>query len=119
MTLVVFMTAQAGKWDIHVRECIALDSQERATLTLQDKAGCLTQPKIMSPFQTTHDRKEPKIQIAYSFMKAFRFPDDMQVQIKCVVAVCRDQCERPDACGSSTKTSTRLTGKDVKEKLRP
>lgn len=92
------MTAKAGKWDVRVRECVAVDSQERASLVLQDKAGCLAQPKMMTPFVLTRDRKDHKARIAYSFLKAFRFPDDMQVQIKCVVAVCRERCEKPDPC---------------------
>ncbi|XP_055357964.1 uncharacterized protein LOC129602825 [Paramacrobiotus metropolitanus] len=100
VTLVVYMTAESGNWDVHVRECVAMDSQERASLLLQDKRGCISKPKIMSPFAITRDKKNPKVQIAYSFMKAFRFPDDMQVQIKCVVAVCRDECDRPESCSA-------------------
>ncbi|OQV12041.1 hypothetical protein BV898_13691 [Hypsibius exemplaris] len=106
VTLIVYMTAQSGNWDLQIRECVALDSKERASLTIQDENGCVTKPKIMSPFALTHDRKNPAILIAYSYMKAFRFPDDMQVQIKCVVAVCRDRCQKSDRCSGSNGTRT-------------
>ena len=107
VTLIVYMTAQSANWDLQVRECVALDSKERASLTLQDEHGCVSKPKIMSPFALTHDRKNPTILIAYSYMKAFRFPDDMQVQIKCVVAVCRDRCQNTaDRCNGTTSNAS-------------
>ena len=95
LTLIVYMTSgQNAVWDLQIRECVALDSKERVSLQLQDKNGCVTKPKIISNFITTQDRKNPNMLVAYSYLKAFRFPDDMQVQIRCVVAVCRDECRK-------------------------
>ncbi|GAU96869.1 hypothetical protein RvY_08242-1 [Ramazzottius varieornatus] len=75
---------------------------------------------IFSNFVTTQDRKNPNILMAYSYLKAFRFPDDMQVQIRCVVAVCRDECRKTICSGADTlsgRNASKTSSSDEDEQV--
>ena len=80
-----------------VRNCVAHDGS-RAPIQLVDEKGCVTRPKIMSPFKKVKNFDTTANVLAYAYFQAFKFPDSMNVHFQCVVQVCRGACPEPQ-CG--------------------
>ena len=70
----------------------------RAPIQLVDEKGCVTRPKIMSPFKKVKNFDATANVLAYAYFQAFKFPDSMNVHFQCVVQVCRGACPDPQ-CG--------------------
>jgi len=88
-----------NKFDMMVRNCVAHDGQ-RAPIQLVDERGCVTRPKIMSPFKKVKNFDQTANVLAYAYFQAFKFPDSMNVHFQCVVQVCRGACPEPQCPGS-------------------
>ena len=69
-----------------VRNCVAHDGQ-RAPIQLVDERGCVTRPKIMSPFKKVKNFDATANVLAFAYFQAFKFPDSMNVHFQCVVQV--------------------------------
>ena len=80
-----------------MRNCVAHDGT-RAPIQLVDEKGCVTRPKIMSPFKKVKNFDATANVLAYAYFQAFKFPDSMNVHFQCVVQVCRGACPDPQ-CG--------------------
>ena len=89
-----------NKFDMMVRNCVAHDGS-RAPIQLVDEKGCVSRPKIMSPFKKLKNFDATANVLAYAYFQAFKFPDSMNVHFQCVVQVCRGACPEPQCGGIS------------------
>ena len=120
MTMVLGVKDDENKFDMMVRNCVAHDGK-RAPIQLVDERGCVSRPKIMSPFRKVKNFDATANVLAYAYfqassltwqcwqlswhwhslhVQAFKFPDSMNVHFQCVVQVCRGNCPEPQ-CGQS------------------
>lgn len=102
MTMVLGVKDDENKFDMMVRNCVAHDGS-RAPIQLVDEKGCVTRPKIMSPFKKVKNFDATANVLAYAYFQAFKFPDSMNVHFQCVVQVCRGACPDPQ-CGGGGGT---------------
>ena len=86
MTMVLGVKDDENKFDMMVRNCVAHDGQ-RAPIQLVDERGCVTRPKIMSPFKKVKNFDATANVLAFAYFQAFKFPDSMNVHFQCVVQV--------------------------------
>merc|ERR1712048_99246 len=56
-----------------VRNCVAHDGT-RAPIQLVDEKGCVSRPKIMSPFKKIKNFDATANVLAYAYFQAFKFP---------------------------------------------
>lgn len=84
-----------NKFDMMVRNCLAHDGQ-RAPIQLVDQWGCITRPKLMSPFTKIKNFGASATVLSYAHFQAFKFPDSMEVHFQCTIQICRHQC--PEQC---------------------
>ena len=91
-----------------MRNCVAHDGT-RAPIQLVDEKGCVTRPKIMSPFKKVKNFDPTANVLAYAYFQAFKFPDSMNVHFQCVVQVCRGNCPEPQ-CGGGVPRAPALPG---------
>jgi len=99
MTMVLGVKDDENKFDMMVRNCVAHDGQ-RAPIQLVDERGCVSRPKIMSPFKKVKNFDATANVLAFAYFQAFKFPDSMNVHFQCVVQVCRGACPEPQCPGS-------------------
>jgi hypothetical protein len=94
MTIVVYIKSKIDKGlDVVIRDCVANDAKRHQQIQLTDENGCVVQKKLMTPFIIT-DRvgQSGASRIAYAMLKSFKFPDSLDVNIICNVAMCRGDC---------------------------
>lgn len=97
LTLVIFLQTEDSSFDVGVRDCYATDSLGRNNLQLTDENGCIIKDKLISPWQETRDTGNTGAAlISYAYLNAFKFPDDMEVNIRCNIAICKGGCRK---CG--------------------
>jgi len=84
-----------NKFDMMVRNCMAHDGQ-RSPIQLVDQWGCITRPKLMSPFTKIKNFGASATVLSYAHFQAFKFPDSMEVHFQCTIQICRHQC--PEQC---------------------
>lgn len=95
MTMVLAIKDDDNKFDMMVRNCVAHDGQ-RAPIQLVDQWGCITRPKLMSPFTKIKNFGASATVLSYAHFQAFKFPDSMEVHFQCTIQICRHQC--PEQC---------------------
>lgn len=95
MTMVLAIKDDDNKFDMMVRNCVAHDGQ-RAPIQLVDQFGCITRPKLMSPFTKINNFGASATVLSYAHFQAFKFPDSMEVHFQCTIQICRHQC--PEQC---------------------
>jgi hypothetical protein len=95
MTMVLAIKDDDNKFDMMVRNCLAHDGQ-RAPIQLVDQFGCITRPKLMSPFTKIKNFGASATVLSYAHFQAFKFPDSMEVHFQCTIQICRHQC--PEQC---------------------
>ncbi|XP_021963328.1 uncharacterized protein LOC110858766 [Folsomia candida] len=98
MTMVLAIKDDDNKFDMMVRNCLAHDGQ-RAPIQLVDQWGCITRPKLMSPFTKIKNFGASATVLSYAHFQAFKFPDSMEVHFQCTIQICRHQC--PEQCSQS------------------
>ncbi|XP_055353531.1 uncharacterized protein LOC129599340 [Paramacrobiotus metropolitanus] len=94
MTIVVYIKSKIEKGlDVVIRDCVANDAKKHQQIQLTDENGCVVQKKLMTPFTIT-DRvgQSGASRIAYAMLKSFKFPDSLDVNIICNVAMCKGDC---------------------------
>jgi hypothetical protein len=94
MTIVVYIKSKIDKGlDVVIRDCVANDAKRHQQIQLTDENGCVVQKKLMTPFVIT-DRvgQSGASRIAYAMLKSFKFPDSLDVNIICNVAMCKGPC---------------------------
>ncbi|OQV21370.1 hypothetical protein BV898_04579 [Hypsibius exemplaris] len=94
MTIVVYIKSKIDKGlDVVIRDCVANDAKRHQQIQLTDENGCVVQKKLMTPFIIT-DRvgQSGASRIAYAMLKSFKFPDSLDVNIICNVAMCKGPC---------------------------
>ena len=105
------ITDDENKFDMMVRNCVAHDGS-RAPIQLVDEKGCVSRPKIMSPFKKVKNFDTTANVLAYAYFQAFKFPDSMNVHFQCVVQVCRGACPEPQCGGAGPVALTTNTNTD-------
>merc|ERR1712136_657719 len=76
---------------MRVKSCEASDGTNRPIL-LSDEHGCVLRPKMVSKFLKLRSNDGRSTVISYAFFHAFKFPDSLQVYIRCKVEICRLGC---------------------------
>ncbi|XP_028968816.1 uncharacterized protein LOC100903585 [Galendromus occidentalis] len=98
LTMVVAIADDNNEFDMRVKSCWAHDGV-RPPLHLTDEDGCVLRPKMLTPFLKVKDTQGGRASIvSYSHFYAFKFPDTIEVQMQCVVEICRNGC--PKDCHS-------------------
>ncbi|XP_029827932.2 uncharacterized protein LOC115313153 [Ixodes scapularis] len=89
LTLVVYALGS----DVHVKDCLAHDGDLGHTVQLTDAHGCVAKPKLLGPWQkTTKTGATGASTIAFAYLKAFKFPDKVEVYLECNIEMCKRQC---------------------------
>ncbi|CAB3380670.1 Hypothetical predicted protein [Cloeon dipterum] len=97
MTLVVTVDGDPD-FDISVGECVAhAGDRDRGgpIVKLTDSDGCPLKTKLFpDAFQTTKDTQGTKASVlAFAYFQAFKFPDQMELNIECEVELCKTGCK--------------------------
>lgn len=95
LTMVVAINDLAGEFDMRVKSCEASDGVNRP-IQLSDEHGCVLRPKMVSKFLKLRSNDGRSTVMSYAFFHAFKFPDSLQVYIRCKVEICRHGC--PEHC---------------------
>ncbi|XP_022246215.1 uncharacterized protein LOC111086684 [Limulus polyphemus] len=99
MSVVVYVRDKGAGYDALVKDCYAYDnadfhSSDTSRVQLTDFQGCPLKPQLFSQFLRTLDTRNTGASlIAFSTMRAFKFPDTMNVYIACKVEICRTPCQ--------------------------
>lgn len=80
---------------MRVKSCEASDGVNRP-IQLSDEHGCVLRPKMVSKFLKLRSNDGRSTVMSYAFFHAFKFPDSLQVYIRCKVEICRHGC--PEHC---------------------
>ncbi|XP_014294289.1 cuticlin-6 [Halyomorpha halys] len=88
MTLVVKVEGDPDH-QIRVGRCMANGGGQE--LQLSDDAGCPLRPKLMSAFEYTRS-PDTNSAIAFSYFRAFKFPDSNELNFDCNVELCKKPC---------------------------
>ncbi|XP_022668164.1 uncharacterized protein LOC111253268 [Varroa destructor] len=100
LTMVVAIADDNAEFDMRVKSCWAHDGR-RPPLHLTDEEGCVLRPKMLTPFAKVKDTQGGHASVvSYSHFYAFKFPDTIEVQMQCVVEICRNGC--PKDCHAPT-----------------
>lgn len=93
MTLVVTVDGDPD-FDVSVGECVAHAGDRDQGIKLTDSDGCPLKTKLLAePFVTTKDTQGTGASVlAYAFFQAFKFPDQMELNIECEVELCKTGC---------------------------
>ncbi|CAN7939148.1 unnamed protein product, partial [Ixodes hexagonus] len=95
LTMVIAINDRDKQFDMRVKSCTAHDGL-RGPIQLTDDRGCVLRPKMLTAFMKVRDYSGKASVVAFSHFYAFKFPDTIEVQIQCVVEICRHGC--PEDC---------------------
>lgn len=93
--MVIAINDRDKQFDMRVKSCTAHDGL-RGPIQLTDDRGCVLRPKMLTAFMKVRDYSGKASVVAFSHFYAFKFPDTIEVQIQCVVEICRHGC--PEDC---------------------
>jgi hypothetical protein len=94
-SLILLFLLVPGEFDMRVKSCEASDGVNRP-IQLSDEHGCVLRPKMVSKFLKLRSNDGRSTVMSYAFFHAFKFPDSLQVYIRCKVEICRHGC--PEHC---------------------
>ncbi|XP_055942355.1 uncharacterized protein LOC129972294 isoform X2 [Argiope bruennichi] len=95
LTLVIAINDNSREFDMRVKQCTASDGSG-SEIQLTDPSGCVLRPSLLTPFAKIRDFGGKATLVAYSHLFAFKFPDNLDVFVHCLVEVCRHGC--PESC---------------------
>ncbi|XP_064467492.1 uncharacterized protein LOC135378388, partial [Ornithodoros turicata] len=105
-TLTVVVYALGNDMDVHIKGCLAHDGNISHAVQLTDALGCVLKPKLLGPWQKTKKTGATGASaMAFAYLKAFKFPDKVEVHLECNVEMCSRQCSY--ICPQQTKRSKR------------
>lgn len=87
---------------MRVKSCEASDGVNRP-IQLSDEHGCVLRPKMVSKFLKLRSNDGRSTVMSYAFFHAFKFPDSLQVYVRCKVEICRFGC--PEHCDKAAVAS--------------
>ena len=91
LTLMIYLIGnETSKYDLNVKECIAHDGNISNSIKLTDEFGCILRKKVMGSWQKSNSIQAGPM--SYSFIKAFKFPDKMDVFFECNIDICKGNC---------------------------
>ncbi|KAI1303060.1 hypothetical protein HDE_02407 [Halotydeus destructor] len=100
LTAVISLTGiESPKYDLEVLDCIAHDGTGEKPLILSDDQGCIVRRSVMRQWIKRKNFNGSPL-IAYSLMKAFKFPEKGEVFFECNVELCKGKCR--DTCSDPT-----------------
>ncbi|XP_068236797.1 uncharacterized protein [Palaemon carinicauda] len=106
LSLMVYARDNGGMYDVSVKDCYAYggpdyDNPNVPQIQLTDSQGCVLKDKLISSFYTSRERDaKGEVIVTYAYVKAFKFPDVMDVFMSCNIEVCKGDCD--NLCGSTT-----------------
>ncbi|CAG9766515.1 unnamed protein product [Ceutorhynchus assimilis] len=113
MTLVVSVTGDPA-FDLQVKDCRAVDAENKNTIALTDEDGCVLKPKLFGAFQKTKETGDSGASIiAYAYLNAFKFPDQMDLMIECNIELCKNDCDMCTKEDQVLEPSKRRKRRDV------
>ena len=80
---------------MRVKSCQASNGYNEP-IYITDQIGCVLRPKMFSSFIKIRTNDHRSTVLSYAHFHAFKFPDSMNVHIRCKVEICRYGC--PDHC---------------------
>ncbi|XP_073969150.1 cuticlin-3-like isoform X1 [Rhodnius prolixus] len=89
MTLVITVEGDP-QFNLKIGQCISTSSAG-SRIMLTDANGCPLREKLMGAFQFTRNPNDGA-PIAFAFFKAFKFPDEMDINFECHVELCKIEC---------------------------
>lgn len=95
LTLAIGIQDPSRQFDMRVLNCFASDGF-KPSIQLVDEYGCVTRPKIMSPFEKTRNFGQQASVVSFATFQAFKFPDSVDVHLECGVELCKYGC--PEQC---------------------
>ncbi|CAG7720841.1 unnamed protein product [Allacma fusca] len=96
LTMVIAVKDPTGEFDMRVKACEASDGHNGHILPLSDPDGCILRPKLIGKFSKIKLDDGRATVLTYAFLSAFKFPDMLNVHMRCTVEICRHGC--PDHC---------------------
>ncbi|ODN03491.1 RNA-binding protein 12B [Orchesella cincta] len=96
LTMVIAVKDPTGEFDMRVKDCDASDGQSGNLLSLSDTDGCIVRPKLIGKFAKLKMDDGRATVMTYAFLSAFKFPDMLNVHLRCTVEICRHGC--PEHC---------------------
>ncbi|KAH9362447.1 hypothetical protein HPB48_020143 [Haemaphysalis longicornis] len=107
LTLVVYTLG--SDLDVLVKDCLAHDGDPRRAVQLTDARGCVAKPKLLGPWQKTSNTGSTGAStIAFAYLKAFKFPDKVEVYLECNIEMCRRKCAEPCQAAKSKRSRRQL-----------
>ncbi|XP_064455437.1 uncharacterized protein LOC135366592 [Ornithodoros turicata] len=92
LTMVIAINDRDKQFDMRVKSCSAHDGARGPPIQLTDEHGCVLRPKMLTAFMKVRDFSGRASVVAFSHFYAFKFPDSIEVQIQCIVEICRHGC---------------------------
>ncbi|KAK8771141.1 hypothetical protein V5799_025615 [Amblyomma americanum] len=115
LTLVVYTLG--ADLDVLVKDCLAHDGDPRRAVQLTDARGCVAKPKLLGPWQKTRNTGATGAStIAFAYLKAFKFPDKVEVFLECNIEMCRRKCAEP--CAKAKRSRRQLLNESTVEPAR-
>ena len=112
LSLLVFVRDNNEMYDVSVKDCYAyggFDLTNSPKIQLTDNNGCVVKEKLISEFTTVReDDSSGSILVTYAHVKAFKFPDVMDVHMNCNIDICKGECD--NKCVASTTKAPFRTG---------
>jgi len=90
--MVVAVKDPTGEFDMRVKACEASDGLGGHVLPLSDVDGCILRPKLIGKFSKLKVDDGRATVLTYAFISAFKFPDVLNVHLRCTVEICRHGC---------------------------
>ncbi|XP_050306190.1 mediator of DNA damage checkpoint protein 1-like isoform X2 [Anthonomus grandis grandis] len=113
MTLVVSVSGDPT-FDLQVKDCKALDTDNKNSIALTDEDGCILKPKLFGAFQKTRETGNSGASIiSYAHFNAFKFPDEMDLMIECNIELCKNDCDICPIEGQQVDPAKRRRRRDV------
>jgi len=113
LSLLVYARDNNFQYDISVKDCYAFagpdyENPNTQRLQLTDKNGCVLKDKLLSPFRSARESDNAgSVIVTYAHVKAFKFPDVMDVFMTCNIEICKGDCD--DKCSTESVIATTTT----------
>lgn len=107
--MAIYVKDSLNTTDIRVKDCYAYDNSKNAKnglkpaqLQLSQSNGCPIREQLLGVWQRTQETMETgATMIAYTLLRAFKFPETDSVFLACNVDLCKDRCT--DRCPLETQ----------------
>ncbi|XP_055298909.1 mucin-2-like isoform X2 [Sitodiplosis mosellana] len=118
LTVLVYLRDPKKEYDLTVRNCWAYDSEDfddkkTGKVQLSDSSGCTIKRKLFGSWHKTDETgsSDATLQL-YNTLRAFKFPDESQIYLKCDIEICRGNCVEA-ICDADDINKVDINGADI------